>query len=322
MKRVLYFLLVLAVPFSASLGFTVSGSVTGAQGFALVFVYTIPATFDTFYVTIANPFNGNYSQGGLDEGGYVLFAFQDSDLNLTPGLDERRGFYGGEVPEILQVSSDLTGINIVLSAPNAGGFSGEITYEGTETGATYVFAHRNADFSGLPAGVGVLFNQDGNGAYTALVDSFGTYYAFAFMDLNTNFQYDLGEPYDFYGGAAPQPIVITQGGQYPDNVNFVLEAVSAAPPVHPVVQEFRLGAPYPNPFNAETTIPFTLDRPMEVELTAYNLLGRQAVTLARGAFSAGEHRVRFGDASLATGVYLIELRSGHRSMTVPVVLLK
>ncbi|MCB9357702.1 MAG: T9SS type A sorting domain-containing protein [Calditrichaeota bacterium] len=322
MRRILWVLLVAAIPFSASQGYNVSGNVSGGQGIALIFVYAVPVSFDTFYVSVANIFNGNYTVSNMDSGGYVLFAFQDVDISLTPGLDEPRGFYGGEVPEVLTVTENLSGIDIELLPPNTGGFSGEITYDGGETGLTTVVAYRTSDFTGLPSGVGALLNDTGNGSYVAVVDSFGVYYAYAYMDLNTNLQYDPGEPWDIYGDETPVPIQIEQGEGYPDNVNFVLEAQSAAPPVVPVIREFSLGAPYPNPFNAETTIPFSLERPMYVELVARDVLGREVLPIVQGELSAGEHAVKFGNSTLASGVYMLELRAGQASQTVPVILLK
>jgi len=303
--------------------FQVSGNVSGYSGFSLVFVYTIPTTLDTFFVTIVNPFNGDYSQSGLDSGGYLIFAFQDLNVNLIPDIDDPRGFYGGDIPSVLDVADDMEDIDIVLSPPNSGGFSGAITYEGTETGATYVVASRTNDFAGLPNGGGVLFNNTGNGDYTALVDSFGVYYAYAYMDLNTNFVYDVGEPYDVYGDdAEPEPITIEQGEQFPDAVDFELIAVSAAHEAPQVVGEFRLGNAYPNPFNPVTTIPFSLVRPMEIEITAHDVLGRTVAVLARGYYSSGVHTVEFGGAQLSSGSYLIELRAQGQSVCAPAVLLK
>lgn len=323
MRRLSIGLIALILPVLPAMGFTVSGNVSGASGFLPVLViYTIPTALDTFYVTIANPFNGNYSQGGLDSGGYTFMAFQDLDVNLVPDIDEPRGFYGGDIPTILQVAEDVSGIDIELTPPNPV-FTGTVSYEGAETGATFISAHRTNTFEGLPSGGSVLLNNTGNGDYTAVVDSFGTYYAYAFMDVNTNFQFDEGEPYDVYGDdAEPEPITIEQGEQYPDGIDFELIATpSSTPPVR-VASDFRLGHAYPNPFNAATTIPFSLDRQMEIELTAHDVLGRTVATLANGSYPAGEHSVKFGDGGLASGVYVIELRAHGVSTCTPAILLK
>lgn len=323
MHRLYRGLIAILFPVLTASGFTVSGNISGREGVALTYVYTVPTSLDTFYVTIANFLNGDYSQGNLAEGSYIFFAFQDANFSFLPDPDESRGFYGGEVPQILEVTSDLTDIDIELMPPNTGGFSGTISYAGSETGPTYVFAHRTNTFDGLPSGTGLLLNNTGNGDYTAIVDSFGVYYAFAFMDLNTNFQYDIGEPYDVYGDdLEPEPISIEQGETFPDDVNFELVAVSASAPPRVVLAKFELGQAYPNPFNPVTTIPFTLAKTLEVEIVAHDVLGRTAKPLFAGTLPAGAHSVTFDGRGLASGLYIVELRTQNISRCTAAVLLK
>ncbi|MBL0063367.1 MAG: hypothetical protein IPP40_18255 [bacterium] len=268
MRRLSIGLIALILSVLTAMGFTVSVTSQGPRGFAGSVIYTIPTALDTFYVTIANPFNGNYSQGNLDSGGYTFMAFQDGNVNFLPDIDEPRGFYGGDIPTVLQVTEDVSGIDIELAAPNTGGFTGTVTYEGTETGTTLIFAHRTNTFEGLRAGRKCAVQQHLKRDYTAVVDSFGTYYAYAFMDINTNSSLTKASRTTVQDDAEPEPISIVQGEQYPDGIDFELIATpSAAPPVR-VASDFRLGHAYPNPFNAATTIPFSLDRQMEIKLTA------------------------------------------------------
>jgi hypothetical protein len=322
MRRLITLLFVLLLLCGSAYPFTVTGHISGISGFSLVFVMAFPTTLDTFYTTVANPFNGDYSMGGLAQGGYILFAYQDMDLNLLPGLDEPRGFYGGDVPLVLDVSSDLTDIDIELSPPNTGGFSGEVTYEGTETGATYIVAHDTPDFSGLPTGAGLLYTNTGNGTYTAFVDSFGTYYAYAYLDANNNFQFDQGEWYDFYGQDDPEPIDIAQGEPYPDDVNFTLWPTGSSDDRPAVARDFYMGRAYPNPFNARTTIPFTLLSPEQITVTAYDVQGRRAMQIAEGYFPQGAHSISFNAGNLSSGFYLIELRTSSHTAYSSVYLLK
>jgi len=72
---------------------------------------------------------------------------------------------------------------------------------------------------------------------------------------------------------------------------------------------------YPNPFNTETVIPFTLSEDGHVELSLYNLAGQQVATLSEGMRRAGTHAVHFGGRdsrgrSLASGVYICRLSLG------------
>ncbi|MCB1047042.1 MAG: T9SS type A sorting domain-containing protein, partial [Calditrichaeota bacterium] len=78
---------------------------------------------------------------------------------------------------------------------------------------------------------------------------------------------------------------------------------------------FELGAPYPNPFNPTTRIPFTLDRPLRVTIDIYNLRGQKIETLLDEGRSRGNHEVLFQAIGLSSGVYLVELNAGgHRQM--------
>ena len=90
---------------------------------------------------------------------------------------------------------------------------------------------------------------------------------------------------------------------------------------------FALGQNFPNPFNAGTVIPFDLDRPAEVELSLYALGGQKVATLARGPHSSGRYEIRWdgrrpGGSRLASGVYVYRLRSGERSDSRKLLLLR
>ena len=79
---------------------------------------------------------------------------------------------------------------------------------------------------------------------------------------------------------------------------------------------------FPNPFNPVTTLGYVLNRPLQVELSVYNLLGQKVRTLVSEMESAGEHHVRFDASELASGVYIVELTAGGESRTQKILLLK
>ncbi len=76
---------------------------------------------------------------------------------------------------------------------------------------------------------------------------------------------------------------------------------------------FVLRAASPNPFNPSTTLTFTLERSMRVNMTAYTITGQKAATLAEGFFPAGAHTVKWDASGLASGVYCIRLSDGVRA---------
>jgi len=86
---------------------------------------------------------------------------------------------------------------------------------------------------------------------------------------------------------------------------------------------FDLISVYPNPFNASTTITFSLPILSNIELSVYNLQGQKVVTLASGNYQPGVYQAHTGDALSASGVYFVRLMvDGKWSMAKKVVLLK
>ena len=95
-------------------------------------------------------------------------------------------------------------------------------------------------------------------------------------------------------------------------------AVADEAPVRPAA--FTLGAAFPDPFAAGTTIPFDLpgDVPGRAVLDVHDLFGRRVTTLVDAVLAPGRHAVtwdgRAADGrSVASGVYLVRLRHGTRS---------
>jgi pimeloyl-ACP methyl ester carboxylesterase len=72
---------------------------------------------------------------------------------------------------------------------------------------------------------------------------------------------------------------------------------------------------YPNPFNGDTAIRFSLPTSGAVELALYNLAGQRVALLASGKREAGAHVVNWDGRdeqgrALASGVYLYRLQAG------------
>jgi VWFA-related protein len=72
---------------------------------------------------------------------------------------------------------------------------------------------------------------------------------------------------------------------------------------------------YPNPVRQEATLAYTLPEAQEVRLVAYDVLGRKVTTLAEGRRQAGRHQASFEAAGLSSGIYLVRLKAGSRTIT-------
>ena len=73
---------------------------------------------------------------------------------------------------------------------------------------------------------------------------------------------------------------------------------------------FELHANYPNPFNPQTTIRFSLPEASPVRIQVYDMLGREVALLVDGEIEAGHHNVMFNAQHLASGVYLYHMKAG------------
>jgi hypothetical protein len=89
----------------------------------------------------------------------------------------------------------------------------------------------------------------------------------------------------------------------------------------------RLGQNYPNPFNPSTTIPFVLPRESRVNLSIYDVQGRQVRTVGDGVFPEGSQEIIWDGTdesgnSVDSGVYFCRLTACDLTLTKKMVLLR
>ena len=85
---------------------------------------------------------------------------------------------------------------------------------------------------------------------------------------------------------------------------------------------FHLHANYPNPFNPQTTIRYSLPQTSDVRIAVYNVLGQRVALLVDGEQPAGTHVVVFDASGLASGIYFYNMTAGSFTRTRPMVLLR
>lgn len=87
-------------------------------------------------------------------------------------------------------------------------------------------------------------------------------------------------------------------------------------------ERFTLADPYPNPFNPELTVPFSVPDAGEVRITLVNTLGREVASLER-TVAPGSHRMMLSpDGAFASGVYLLRVQYDGQSRVRRVVRLR
>ena len=83
---------------------------------------------------------------------------------------------------------------------------------------------------------------------------------------------------------------------------------------------------YPNPFNPETVISFSIPDESKIELSIFNIKGQKIKTLVHNEFTKGSHSIiwngndDFGN-SVSSGVYLYKLRVNGKTEAVKKCLL-
>jgi hypothetical protein len=79
---------------------------------------------------------------------------------------------------------------------------------------------------------------------------------------------------------------------------------------------------YPNPFNPSTVIGYQLSAVSHVNLTVYDITGREVATLVDRLEDAGSHEVTFDASHLASGVYLYRMTVNENVIDGKLVLMK
>lgn len=87
-------------------------------------------------------------------------------------------------------------------------------------------------------------------------------------------------------------------------------------------RRFRLEPVYPNPFNPATTITYRLAQRARVDLSIYSATGRRVQQLVHQVQGPGRYRVVWQPATLASGIYFVQLTAGSFRDVQRAVLLK
>ena len=89
-----------------------------------------------------------------------------------------------------------------------------------------------------------------------------------------------------------------------------------------IPNKFNLFPNYPNPFNPSTTIEYNIDKPSEVRLIIYDVLGRELKYIVNEFKNTGYYKVVFNGKDLPSGIYYYRLVTENNYQTKPMILLK
>ncbi len=115
--------------------------------------------------------------------------------------------------------------------------------------------------------------------------------------------------------------------------NFKIEAAyietsstSSEPEEIPGIQT-ELHKNYPNPFNPETTISFSLAQAGEIKITIYNIKGQKVQTLVNDQLPTGKHSAIWNGTNdngkkVTSGIYFYKLKTDSYVETKKMMMLK
>lgn len=87
-------------------------------------------------------------------------------------------------------------------------------------------------------------------------------------------------------------------------------------------KSFKLSQNYPNPFNPVTTINYSVSEFGLVNISVFDVLGRNVSTLVNTMQNGGDYSVSFDASKLSGGVYYYQLTTSGNAITRKMILLK
>jgi hypothetical protein len=119
----------------------------------------------------------------------------------------------------------------------------------------------------------------------------------------------------------------TDRAVYTTDARIVLGVMTAIEIEQVSPAQFELRPNYPNPFNAETVINYSIAQTGLVDLSVFDLLGRPVRRLVSSRQTAGSYAAKWdardeGGREVSTGVYVIRLQAGERRESYKATLLK
>ena len=184
----------------------------------------------------------------------------------------------------------------------------------------YLILHYNQLSGSIPAEMGNLSNLEilklNNNQLTGFIPDSICNLTLQFHEWNNLF----GENFAVYNNqlCPPYPDCVDEYVGLQDTSNCAQTSVS----IDPIPLDYRLFEPYPNPFNAQTTIEFSLPLKDVMTIKVHDISGGEVRSIVHGIFDSGEHKVHWNASNLSSGIYFIRMESRHFVDTKKVSLIK
>ena len=132
---------------------------------------------------------------------------------------------------------------------------------------------------------------------------------------------ESGESKVFYfavavGSTVSEMLTNMQAAVQKYNQITAIESEAAIP------SKYELGQNFPNPFNPETSIKFSIPQREFVSLKVYNSLGQVVAIPVDKELEAGGYNFKFDAIGLSSGIYLYTIKAGNYIQTKKMILMK
>ena len=184
----------------------------------------------------------------------------------------------------------------------------------------YLIMHYNQLSDSIPSEIGNLSNLEilklDNNQLTGYIPESICDLTLEFNGWNNLF----GEDFAVYNNQLCPP--------YPDCVDAYVGLQNttncelASDTFNPIPLDYSLYDPYPNPFNAQTTIQITLPIKDVMIVKVYDVNGSEVKTLVHSIFDSGTHTIKWNAGDLPSGIYFIRMKTRHFVDTKKVSLIK
>lgn len=121
-----------------------------------------------------------------------------------------------------------------------------------------------------------------------------------------------------YEWVEPNEVQYLRGCVIQNDSFGILTSVSGESPRF--AANYNLFQNYPNPFNSITKISFSLPSESYVDISLFDILGREVVRVISGVRESGVHHVILDGSGLASGIYFVRFRTNDFDQTIRILL--
>ena len=111
-------------------------------------------------------------------------------------------------------------------------------------------------------------------------------------------------------------------GEISSWANNAISFVGLLENVAEIPDAFRLGNPYPNPFNPTTSITFDVASECELKLSIFDIQGRLIEEIVSGLVQAGYYEIQWNASGQASGMYFLRMVTPESAITQKLILMK